>query len=115
MKVEITITDKAAARLAAWQRREGGAGVRLRLEPSGCSGYAYRLEVVRERPAGALAVEGEGFALFVDPEDYARGLRGLVVDYHEDLLARGFVYRNPNEVGRCGCGKSVALAAEEAR
>ncbi len=110
MKPEIAITERAAEKLAAWQAREQGVGVRLWLEPSGCSGYAYRLEVVQKPPADALAVEGQGFTLFVDREDYARGLAGLVIDYHEDLLARGFVYRNPNEVGRCGCGKSVALA-----
>ena len=113
MKAKITITPRAAERLAAWQAREGAAGIKLSLEPSGCSGYAYRLAPVAEPPADALVVEGEGFRLFVRREDYARGLAGLVVDYHEDLLARGFVYRNPNEVGRCGCGKSVALAGRD--
>jgi iron-sulfur cluster assembly protein len=31
---------------------------------------------------------------------------GTVIDYEEGKLQSGFVFRNPNEKGRCGCGES---------
>ena len=31
---------------------------------------------------------------------------GTEMDYVEDKLQSGFVFRNPNEKGRCGCGES---------
>ena len=32
--------------------------------------------------------------------------RGTEMDYVEEKLENGFVFRNPNEKGRCGCGES---------
>lgn len=31
---------------------------------------------------------------------------GTEIDWEEDKLQSGFVFRNPNEKGRCGCGES---------
>ena len=33
-------------------------------------------------------------------------LFGTEIDWVEDKLQAGFVFRNPNEKGRCGCGES---------
>ena len=33
-------------------------------------------------------------------------LIGSVMDYREERLFSGFVFENPNETGRCGCGES---------
>jgi iron-sulfur cluster assembly protein len=34
---------------------------------------------------------------------------GTEIDYEEDPLKSGFVFRNPNETGRCGCGESFSV------
>ena len=31
------------------------------------------------------------------------------MDYVEDKFKSGFVFINPNETGRCGCGKSFSV------
>ena len=33
-------------------------------------------------------------------------LFGTEIDYVDDKFESGFVFRNPNEKGRCGCGES---------
>ena len=52
----------------------------------------------------------------MDALDYARDLitfdsispvsNCAVTDYVEEKLQSGFVFKNPNEKGRCGCGES---------
>jgi iron-sulfur cluster assembly protein len=31
---------------------------------------------------------------------------GTELDYVEDKMSSSFVFKNPNEKGRCGCGES---------
>ena len=50
-------------------------------------------------------VEDKGVTIFIDPKA-TMFILGSEVDYVEDKLQSGFVFRNPNEKGRCGCGKS---------
>jgi iron-sulfur cluster assembly protein len=42
----------------------------------------------------------------VDPAATLKIL-GSEMDYEDNKFSSGFVFRNPNEQGRCGCGKSV--------
>jgi len=34
---------------------------------------------------------------------------GTEMDFVEEKLQNGFVFRNPNEKGRCGCGESFTV------
>ena len=47
----------------------------------------------------------EGTKLFIDPKA-SMFIFGTEMDYVEDKLESGFVFRNPNEKARCGCGES---------
>jgi iron-sulfur cluster assembly protein len=33
---------------------------------------------------------------------------GTEIDYENEPLKSGFVFKNPNETGRCGCGESFS-------
>jgi len=35
-------------------------------------------------------------------------IKGLEIDYQEDMLSSSFVFNNPNKKGECGCGKSFS-------
>ncbi|MEX0773768.1 MAG: iron-sulfur cluster assembly accessory protein, partial [Balneolales bacterium] len=35
-------------------------------------------------------------------------LSGIVIDFHDGLDARGFVFENPNASSTCGCGTSFS-------
>ena len=50
-------------------------------------------------------VETEGVKILIDPKA-SLFLIGTEMDYAEEQLKSGFVFRNPNEKGRCGCGES---------
>jgi iron-sulfur cluster assembly protein len=36
-------------------------------------------------------------------------LFGSEIDYQEGKIESGFVFNNPNEKGRCGCGESFTV------
>ena len=50
-------------------------------------------------------VEENGVTILID-QQAAMYLSGSKMDYVEDKLHSGFVFENPNEKGRCGCGES---------
>ena len=50
-------------------------------------------------------VEQHGVTVLIDPKA-TLFILGTQMDYVEEKLQSGFVFRNPNEKGRCGCGES---------
>ena len=50
-------------------------------------------------------IEEKGVRILIDPKAILF-LIGTEMDWEEDKLQAGFVFRNPNEKGRCGCGES---------
>ena len=103
----ITVTEAAAERVKALMAKSRGevTGLRIRLKAKGCSGMSYSVEYAKERAPGDEIVEDKGVTLFIDPKA-TLFIIGTEMDYVEDKLQSGFVFRNPNEKGRCGCGES---------
>ena len=52
--------------------------------------------------------ESEGQKLVVDTTSYLH-LIGMTLDFEGGLNGQGFVFNNPNEKGRCGCGESFHI------
>jgi MFS family permease len=50
-------------------------------------------------------IEQHGVTILIDPKALMY-LIGTEMDYHNDQFKSGFVFVNPNEKGKCGCGKS---------
>jgi iron-sulfur cluster assembly protein len=71
----------------------------------GCSGLSYTLEYADDKAPSDEVVEAHGVRLLVDPKA-SLFLIGTEMDYEVEKLKSGFVFRNPNEKGRCGCGES---------
>ncbi|HNQ91629.1 MAG TPA: iron-sulfur cluster biosynthesis family protein [Alphaproteobacteria bacterium] len=109
LKNEILVTDAAKAHLK--KVGAGHKGLRLTiLGGKGCGGSEYELNPVVEIEAGDDYIDlGEGMALCIPSLDMLK-LFGAKVDYIEDDLGnRRLDISNPNETGRCGCGKSVTF------
>lgn len=106
----ITVTDAAAERVKALMAKSRGevAGLRIGVKAKGCSGMSYSVEYAKERTPGDEIVEDKGVTLFIDPKA-TLFIIGSEMDYVEDKLQSGFVFRNPNEKGRCGCGESFHI------
>ena len=103
----ITLTDAAAARVKALLAKGDGkvAALRVGVKSKGCSGLSYSIEYAQAKGPHDEVVEDKGVTIFVDPRA-TMFILGSEMDYVEDRLQSGFVFRNPNEKGRCGCGES---------
>jgi len=107
LKQALTVTDSAAERIQSLLAKRGkpSAGVRVGVRSRGCSGLSYTLEYADEKGKFDEIVEAKGVTVLVDPKAIMFIL-GTEMDYVEEQLESGFVFRNPNEKGRCGCGES---------
>ena len=113
-KPVITLTDKAADRVKALMARadeDDVLGLRVGVKHSGCSGLSYVVEYAKDRKKLEDVVEDKGVKIFIDPTA-VMFILGSEMDYKEDKYFSGFVFTNPNETGRCGCGESFSVAAE---
>ena len=107
VKQAITVTEAAAGRIQALLARRGkpSIGVRVGVRSRGCSGLTYTLEYADEKGKFDEVVEDKGVTILVDPKA-VMFILGTEMDYVDEKLQSGFVFRNPNEKGRCGCGES---------
>ncbi|MEI6558301.1 MAG: iron-sulfur cluster assembly accessory protein [Rhodospirillaceae bacterium] len=104
------ITEAAAARVREImaKRDPPALGLRIGVKSRGCSGLSYNLEYAEEIKPLEEIVEAQGIKLLVEPSA-VMFLVGTEMDYVEDAMKAGFVFRNPNETGRCGCGESFSV------
>ncbi len=102
-----SMTEAAAEQVKALlaQRGKPSVGIRIGIRTKGCSGLSYTLEYADEANPHDESVEAHGLTILVDPKAIMFIL-GTEMDFVNDKLSSGFVFRNPNEKGRCGCGES---------
>ncbi|MBB3065796.1 MULTISPECIES: iron-sulfur cluster assembly accessory protein [Limibacillus] len=108
----ITLTDAAAARVRKLMAAAGDEpvlGLRVGVKTRGCSGLSYFVEYAKDQKKFEDVVEDKGVRIFIDPTA-VMFLIGTEMDYVEDKLQSGFVFSNPNEAARCGCGESFSVA-----
>lgn len=84
------------------------AGVRFGVRKTGCSGYAYIVEIAEQIDAGDRVIEQDGIKLVVDRKSIPF-VDGTQIDYARQGLNASFVFRNPNVTGECGCGESFTV------
>ena len=103
----MSVTPAAAERAKALidGRGKPTAGNRIGVRTKGCSGLSYTLEFADKQEPMDEVVETAGIKLLIDPKA-SLFLIGTEMDYEEEKLKSGFVFKNPNEKGRCGCGES---------
>ena len=106
----ITITENAAKVIREKTALKGGAvGLRLNIKTTGCSGNSYKMEhVMAEDLQADDKFERDGAVLYV-PKIHSWMLIGMTVDFEKTKMGEGFVFTNPNETGRCGCGESFQV------
>ncbi len=105
----LTLTSAAATRIREQIAKRGhGVGLRLQVKPSGCSGWAYKIDYADEVNSGEHRFERDG-ALIVVPEESMQALDGVVVDFSGDGFNQRWSFTNPNAEADCGCGESFSL------
>ena len=105
----VTLSEAAARHVKKYLAKRGkGAGVRLGVKTTGCSGLAYKLEYVDDVAPEDALFEQHGVKLMIDPKRLAY-IDGTELDYVREGLNEGFKFNNPNERDRCGCGESFRV------
>ncbi len=105
----ITLTDAAAARLAALSAVEGHpVMLRVAVDGGGCSGFQYRFDLIASPETDDIRIENAGQAAVVDEMSLVL-LKGSQIDYVDELAGAEFKVRNPNARSSCGCGVSFSI------
>ena len=107
----LSLTDAAAARAQRLMEKADSdvLGLRVGIKTAGCSGLQYHVEFATEQKAFEDKIESKGVTIFIDPAA-VMFLIGSEMDWQEDKFASSFIFNNPNETARCGCGESFSVS-----
>jgi len=106
----ITLSNKAAERVKEIMAsaKEPYVGVRVGVSSGGCAGMSYVMEYAKNvNPNDEVVVE-KGVKVLIDPKAIMY-LLGTEMDYKKEEFSSTFVFKNPNETERCGCGESFKV------
>jgi len=106
----ITLTETAAkeVRRIIQEQQLPAEQTRLRVgvRGGGCSGFSYLLDLTEEEASEQdEAMESHGVPMLVDMKSLLY-LDGTEIDFRDEVMGRGFVFKNPNATSTCGCGSS---------
>ncbi|MCC5827169.1 iron-sulfur cluster assembly accessory protein [Alkalimonas sp.] len=87
-----------------------GHVVRLSTKTSGCTGYAYVLDIVAEAKTGDAAIQASDRLTFCIAADALNLVRNTEIDYVKEGLNGVLKFNNPNVVVECGCGESFNVS-----
>ena len=105
----VTLTDTAAERVRSFiEGSSGGVALRFGVKPSGCSGFAYVVDLAEEIDTEDHVYESHGVKVVVDDKSLPY-LDGTQIDFKRQGLNETFVYENPNVKNECGCGESIGF------
>jgi len=107
MKQVITLSDNAANRIKEIISNDEtkSVGVRVGVKSGGCAGMSYVMEYAKEINPTDEIIEEKGVKVFIDPSAIMY-LLGTEMDYKKEQFSSTFIFKNPNETERCGCGES---------
>ena len=83
-------------------------GVRVGVKSGGCAGMSYVMEYAKDIKPNEEVIEEKGVKVLIDPKAIMY-LLGTEMDYKKEELYSTFVFKNPNETERCGCGESFKI------
>ena len=106
----ITLSDRAALRVKEImaQAKEKIVGLRVGVASGGCAGMSYVMEYAKNANPNDEVIEEKGVKVLIDPKAIMY-LLGTEMDYKKEEFSSTFVFKNPNETERCGCGESFKI------
>ena len=109
-KQVISLSDQAANRIKEimLSAENGSIGVRVGVKSGGCAGMSYVMEYLKEVNPTDELIEDKGVKVYIDAAAVMY-LLGTEMDYKKEKFSSQFVFKNPNETERCGCGESFKV------
>ena len=106
----IKLTDTAANRIKEIMSNADSKtiGVRVGVKSGGCAGMSYIMEYAKDKKKNDEVIDEKGVKVFIDPAAIIY-LLGTEMDYKKNKFSSEFVFKNPNETERCGCGESFKV------
>ena len=106
----IKLSDKAATRIKEIMSsaENNSIGVRVAVKSGGCAGMSYVMEYTKQVNPSDEIIEDKGVKVFIDAAAVMY-LLGTEMDYKKEEFSSSFVFNNPNETERCGCGESFKI------
>ncbi len=106
----IKLSDNAAKRIKEIMSKadDKTIGFRVGVKSGGCAGMSYMMEYAKEAKKNEEVIEDKGVKVFIDSNAIIY-LLGTEMDYKTDKFSSQFIFKNPNETERCGCGESFKI------
>ena len=106
----IKLSTNAAERIKEIMSKaeDKAIGVRVGVKSGGCAGMSYVMEYSKELNPTDEVIEDKGVKVFIDSAAVMY-LLGTEMDYKKEEFSSTFVFNNPNETERCGCGESFKI------
>ena len=106
----IKLSDNAALRIKEIMSnaQKDSLGVRVSVKTGGCAGMSYVMEYTKEANPNDEVIEDKGVKVLIDPKAIMY-LLGTEMDYKREKFSSQFIFKNPNETERCGCGESFKV------
>ena len=106
----IKLSDNAALRIKEIMSsaQTDSVGVRVSVKSGGCAGMSYVMEYTKEIDPSDEVIEDKGVKVFIDSAAVMY-LLGTEMDCKKEQFSSTFVFNNPNETERCGCGESFKI------
>jgi iron-sulfur cluster assembly protein len=106
----ITLSETAAREIKTIIQQQSlpadSTKLRVGVKGGGCSGFSYMLDLTEEPKTEAdEQMESGGIQILCDMKSYLY-LNGTEIDFKDEVMGRGFVFKNPNATSTCGCGSS---------
>jgi iron-sulfur cluster assembly protein len=110
MNQVLSLTEDARVRIKEIlsETEKDKIGVRIAVSEGGCAGYSYEMTYVENADPKDELIEHDDVKIFIDPAAIMF-LLGSTMDFKSDKFKSGFVFMNPNETERCGCGESFSV------
>ena len=102
------LTERAAAHVKQYLEREGGKALRVGVKRTGCSGWAYTVDIAQGPSDDDQVFTDRGLQIVVDVKALEL-IDGTKVDFVTEGLNRLFTFSNPNVHEECGCGESFSV------
>ena len=106
----IKLSENAAVRIKEIMSSadSNAIAVRVGVKSGGCAGLSYVMEYAEDIKPNEEIIDQKGVKVLIDPKAIMY-LLGTEMDYKKEKFSSQFIFKNPNETERCGCGESFKV------